>query len=102
MKIDIAILISIVSVSIALFTIITNSKRNNKKDTEKSTAELTTVLVKLDYISENITDLKHEFKSVKDDIQNLRDKSTTQGEAIKSLIDRVTELEKKVEKYHSN
>ncbi len=102
MKIDLSVLISIVSVSIAIITIITNTKRNNKADTQKSTAELTTVLVKLEYISDGVADIKHELNNVKEDIRGLRDRATTHGEAIKSLLSRITELEKKVEKYHSN
>ena len=100
MQVDLSILISVISVSFALFTGITNIKRNNKQDTVKSTSELATVIIELKYISNGIADIKHEMNNIKDDIQGLRDKSTTHSEAIKNLLSRTAEIEKKIEKYH--
>lgn len=101
MTIELPILISVISLIFALYSGITNLKRNHKSDTQTETSQLTTVIVELKYISNGITDIKHELKNVKEDIQHLRDKNTIHSESIKSLMNRVLEVEKKIEKYHS-
>lgn len=102
MTIEITILISVLSVSFAIYSGITNMKRNAKSDTQKETSDMTTVIVELKYISNGVTEIKHELVSVKEDIQSLRDKTTSHSECIKQIIDRVTDIERKVEKYHEH
>lgn len=101
MTVDVALLLSIVSVFFAIFSGIINLKRNQTTDTKNETTQLTTVLVELKYISNGITDIKHELSNVKEDIQQLRDKNTSHSECIKNLIHRVTDIEKRIEKYHT-
>ena len=47
MTLELSIVISVLSVSFALYSGISNLKRNDKKDTAEETAQLTTVIVKL-------------------------------------------------------
>ena len=101
MSIEITLLISIVSLAFALYSGFMNIKRNNKTETQAETSTLTTVIVELKYISKGITDIQHDMNNLKEDIQNLRDKNTIHSESIKSILDRVLVIEKKVEKYHS-
>ena len=45
-------------------------KRNNKNDTKAETSQLTTVIVKLENIGNDITEIKSNLRDVKDDIKN--------------------------------
>lgn len=100
MTIDVAILLSVISVSFAIFSGIINLKRNQTNDAKNETSQLTAITVKLEYISAGISDIKHELSNVKEDIQQLRDKHTSHAESLKNLIVRVHEIEKRIEKYH--
>ena len=79
MVIEISTLISIVSVAIAVITIIYNILRNGKKDTTEDVKEdatqMATVLTELKSISNGIDDIKKEITSIKDDVKENRDRS---------------------------
>lgn len=64
------------------------------KDSKGSTTELTTVIVKLESIGSDITEIKKDMRSVKADIRE-------HGERIAKTEQRVEALEKIVRIYHS-
>ena len=70
MTIQVALLISVISVAFGVYEGIASMKRNNKKDTETETSQLTTVIVKLENIGNDITEIKSDLRDVKDDIKN--------------------------------
>lgn len=70
MTIEIALLISIVSVTIGVLSFITNAKKNHKTDT----SEMTTVIVKLENIGDNVSEIKTDVKGVKEDVNVLRER----------------------------
>lgn len=65
MNIEITILISIISVSFAVFFGISTRNRNNRNDIGKQVAEQTAICTKLEFISENIKDVKTELNELK-------------------------------------
>ena len=73
MVIEISTLISIVSVAIAVITIIYNISRNGKKDVTEDVKEdatqMATVITELKSISNGIEDIKKEITSIKDDVK---------------------------------
>jgi sensor histidine kinase regulating citrate/malate metabolism len=89
MSIDIAILISIISAGFAIFFGITTFHRNNKKDTESNAEERATmnamVMTKLDSISEDIKDMRRDFKDTQKEVQSLHDRVVVVEEAIKRI-----------------
>lgn len=89
MTIELAILISVISVSFALYSGISNLKRNSKKDTAEDTAQLTTVIVKLENIGTGISEIKAEMKNVKSDLQDLRDRLIVVEQSTKSAHHRI-------------
>lgn len=70
MTADIAIIISIVSLGFGIYSGVTNMKRNNKNDTKIDTAQLTTVIVKLENIGNDISEIKNDLRDVKADIKD--------------------------------
>ncbi len=74
MTIEVALLISGVSLAFGIYSGISNMKRNQKADTKQDTAELTTVIVKLENIGTGITEIKSEMSNVKNDIKDDRER----------------------------
>ena len=64
------------------------------KDTRGSTTELTTVIVKLESISSDITEIKKDIRSVKADVRE-------HGERIVRAEQKLESLEKIVNMYHN-
>ena len=63
------------------------------KDSKGSTTELTTVIVKLENIGSDITEIKKDIRSVKSDLRE-------HGERITKVEQKVEALEKIVNMYH--
>ncbi|MDR1616034.1 MAG: hypothetical protein LBR98_03390 [Syntrophomonadaceae bacterium] len=97
MSVEIALLISVVSVSFALYSGISNIKRNSKADTEKNAANMTTVLVKLENITQGIAEIKSELSVMRKDFQELHDKVIINEQSLKSAWHRIVVIENKLE-----
>lgn len=86
---NVAVIVSIISVSFAIFFGIANFHRNNKMDTESSAEERATmnamVMTKLDSISEDIKDMRRDFKDTQKEVQSLHDRVVVVEEALKRL-----------------
>lgn len=94
MTIELAILISIVSVVFGIWSGLTNIKRNEKTDTKNDASELTTVIVKLENIGNGITEIKSEMTNVKNDIKENRERIIKVEESSKQAHKRLDELKK--------
>lgn len=97
MTIEVALLISGVSVAFAVYFGIANMRRNSKKDTVEDATQLTTVIVKLETINNGISEIKTEMRTVKSDIQELRDRLIIVEQSTKSAhhrLDGVAGVEK--------
>lgn len=70
MTIEIALLISGVSLAFGIYEGIASMKRNNRNDTKADATQLTTVIVKLEKIGDDIKEIKSDMRDLKDDIQN--------------------------------
>lgn len=91
MTIEITILISVISVSAAIFFGIKSQKRADADDIEERTRQNTKIEVKLD---ESLSLLK----SMQDELKNLGDKITANEKKTDVLYERFDNLEKRVEK----
>lgn len=85
MTIEVALLISGVSLAFAIFQGVSNMRRNNKQDDKKDAAQLTTVIVKLENINDGVTEIKSDLKNIKDDIKEFREWKATATQQIKAL-----------------
>ena len=85
MTLELSIVISVLSVSFALYSGISNLKRNDKKDT----AQLTTVIVKLENIGDGVSEIKSDMKNVKGEVQELRERLVAVEQSAKSAHHRL-------------
>ncbi len=85
MTIEVALLISGVSLAFAIFQGVSNLRRNSKIDNKQDAAQLTTVIVKLENINDGVTEIKNDLKNIKDDIKEFREWKATATQQIKAL-----------------
>jgi predicted RNase H-like nuclease (RuvC/YqgF family) len=94
MTIEVALLISGLSLAFGIYSGINNMKRNQRTDTKAEASELTTVIVKLENIGNGITEIKSEMKNVKNDIKESRERLIKVEESTKQAHKRLDSLEK--------
>ena len=92
MTIEVAVVLSILSVSFSIYFGITSSRRNKAKDDKQDASQMTTVIVKLENISTGITEIKAELNNVKNDRKEDREKIIRLDESLKSAWKRIEEL----------
>ena len=85
MTIEVALLISVISVAFGIWSGVTNIKRNEKNDTKADTTELTTVIVKLENIGNDISEIKNDMKNVKDDMKDMNIRLVKMEQQVKVL-----------------
>lgn len=74
MTVEIALVISAISLGFAIYSGVSNLKRNNKQDAKSDSAQLTTVIVKLENIDKGINEIKADVKDVKQDLKDHSDR----------------------------
>lgn len=70
MTIEVALLISIVSVAFSIYFGIKNSKKSDEKEIAERIARDTRTDMKLDEISSNVRDVKETVKNIQNDIKD--------------------------------
>lgn len=96
MSIDIALLISIVSVCFSVFFGLKNNKRSDTKDIEERVKENTRINMKLDNIASNTTEIKNEVSEMRKEINLHGDRIIKVEESVKSAHHRLDGLEKRL------
>lgn len=94
MTIEVALIISVLSVGFGIYQGISNIKRNEKSDTKADASQLTTVIVKLENIGTGITEIKSEMTNVKNDIKENRERIIKVEESAKQAHKRLDSFEK--------
>lgn len=92
MTIEIAMLISLVSVAFALYSGIRNLSRNTKKDNAEEVTQMATVVVKLENIATGISEIKSDMRNVKTEVNAIRDRLTIVEQSAKSAHKRLDDL----------
>lgn len=85
MTIEVAVVISLISLIFAIVSGISSMKRNARTDDRKDASELTTVIVKLENIGNDIKEIKTDLRDVKADIQVHAEKIVKMEQQIKVL-----------------
>jgi septal ring factor EnvC (AmiA/AmiB activator) len=97
MQIELAILISIVSVVFSIFFGLKNNKRSDTKDIEERVRNDTKINVKLDNISQTTQDIKNEIASMRDDIKSHNDRIIKVEESVKQAHKRLDIMENRLD-----
>ena len=92
MTIEVALLISVISVSFAIYTGLSNKKRNDMSDIRKDATETATINVKLDTINRGVDDIKLEQKTISKDIKDLSDRVLVVEQSTKQAHHRIDEI----------
>ena len=92
MQIEIAVLISIVSVGFSVFFGLKNSKRTDTKDIEERVKENTRINMKLDAISNNTTEIKNEVTEMRKELNSHDNRIVKVEESTKQAHHRIDEL----------
>jgi peptidoglycan hydrolase CwlO-like protein len=85
MTVEIALVISAISLGFAIYSGVSNLKRNNKQDAKSDSAQLTTVIVKLENIGTGINEIKADVKDVKQDLKDHSDRLIRLEQQVKVL-----------------
>jgi peptidoglycan hydrolase CwlO-like protein len=93
MTVEVALLISGISLAFALYAGISALKRSQRLDNQKDASEMTTVIVKLENISNGIAEIKADLGGIKAEIKELRDRMITVEQSVKSAWKRIEALE---------
>ena len=89
MPVEIAQLLSIISVLIAAAALY----RNIKGDTKQDAGQLTTLIVKLETIGDDTKEIKNDIKDVKADMDRMKEKLTLNEASVKSAHKRIDYLQ---------
>lgn len=96
MTVEIALLISLVSMAFSIYFGLKNSKRSDTKDVEERVKQNTTINLKLDGIAASVQDIKQEMSTIKTEIGNHNERLIKVEESIKSAHKRIDEMLKKI------
>jgi predicted negative regulator of RcsB-dependent stress response len=94
MTIELALLISGVSLAFGIYQGVSNLKRNEKNDAKSEATQLTTVIIKLESIGVGITEIKSEMSNMKDDNKENRERIIKVEEVAKQAHKRLDSCER--------
>ena len=95
MKIEIALLISGISMAFGIYSGLCALKRQTKSESRKEGAEMTMVIVKLEGISEGISEIKTDLSHVKGDVKEITERLIIAEQSLKLAHSRIDGINKK-------
>lgn len=98
MSIEVALLISCLSVAFSIFFGLKNSKRSDTKDIEERTKERTELNVKLDYISSNMQEIKNQISSLVEKVDSHGERLTRIESSLGTAWKRIDEIMERLNK----
>ena len=85
MTVELAVVISVISLGFGFYSGVANLKRNSRNDTKMDQSQLTTVIVKLENIGDDISEMKSDLRDVKEDLKNHSERLVKMEQQIKIL-----------------
>lgn len=92
MSVEVALLISIVSVAFSIFFGLKNNKRSDNKDIAKDAEEKAETKIMLRQISGDVSEMKNSFTVMRDDVRQLTERMVIVEQSVKSAHKRVDDL----------
>ena len=92
MKVDVPILISVLSLIVAAVVGISGVKRNRTSDERRDVSEMTTLIVKLENIADGVNEIKSDMRNVKSDVQELRERLIKVEQSTSSAHKRIDDI----------
>ena len=102
MKIELTILLSVLSCLGGLFFGFNNVMRNSKNDEKQTIKEMAKIEGKIDTILENIAEIRTETKSVKIDIRGLTSRIDTLENDVKYLKTDISDFRVQMKQYEKD
>ena len=96
MTVEVALIISIVSVVFSVFFGLKNNKRTDTKDIEERVKENTRINIKLDNIGQTVQEIKSEISSMREDIKAHNDRIIKLEESCKAAHRRMDAFEERI------
>lgn len=96
MTVEVALIISIVSVVFSVFFGLKNNRRTDTKDMEERVKENTRINFKLDNIGQTTQEIKTEISSMREDIKSHNDRIIKLEESCKSAHHRIDMLSERI------
>ena len=93
MSVELTVLIPVISVGFAIYAGLSNLKRNQSQDDRNSASQMTAIVVKLENISNGVTEIKSEMSNVKEDIRENRERTIKIEESVKQAHKRLDSFE---------
>jgi predicted RNase H-like nuclease (RuvC/YqgF family) len=93
MTIEAALVISGISLAFALYQGISNLKRDKEADDKKEATDMTTVVIKLETISNNVMEVKNDMKNIREDVKEDRERIIKIEESVKQAHKRIDTIE---------
>lgn len=97
MTIELALVISAISLGFAIYQGVSNLKRNERQENKTEAAQTTAVIVKLESISEGVNEIKADIRGVKNEMNDFRERLTKAEESTKSSHRRIDTIEGKIQ-----
>jgi len=94
MTVEVALVISGLSLAFGIYLGVSNMKRFERVEAQKEAAQLTTVMVKLEHIGDGVVEIKNEMTNIKYDIKENGERLVKVEESAKSAHRRLDGLEK--------
>lgn len=92
MAVNPSVLISALSLVVAVIVAVSNIGSRNSESTRQSASQITTLIVKLENIADGITEIKSDMRNIKGDVQELRDRLIIVEQSVKRCHERVDTL----------
>lgn len=95
MTIELALLVSVVSVCFSVYFGLKNNKRSDTQELQTRIAENTRLNVKLDEIARNIVEIKEDIRLQKKEVQSLAERMARVEASTKQAHHRIDRIEEK-------
>ncbi len=92
MTIEIALIISAISLGFGIYQGVSNLKRNDRQDNRAEATQITAVIVKLETIGEGVNEIKLDMRNIKNEIKDIRERLTKVEESTKSAHHRLDDM----------
>lgn len=98
MTVEIAVLVSVVSVAFSIFFGVKNAKRSDDGEIERRTEETTRMNVKLDLISQNTLEIKNDMRNLNDKVEEQARQIVIIDQSTRSAHHRIDGIEERLNK----